>query len=286
MALTKCEECEKEISDKAITCPHCGISIKKYYESVYPDILFHFTTKDGLLSILENNFNLSYAREKIQGITTIRELGVPMVSFCDLKLSELKLHMSKYGYYGIGLTKEWANRMGLNPVMYLSRYCEFADNFNNALYRVYPMLSSLKKNNSIEKISQKELQILDAYRYMKNYEGELIRDGKIIEKNFRFADEREWRYVPSLNDQGIQDPFVAKSNIDTKAKKDAYNNKIKGVRLTFKPDDIKYLIVKNESEIIEIINHIDSVKLMNNSPDDLKRLSSRILTAEQIKNDI
>lgn len=40
MALIKCNECEKEISDKAQSCPHCGnpISgeIKKYNESIKP----------------------------------------------------------------------------------------------------------------------------------------------------------------------------------------------------------------------------------------------------------
>lgn len=29
MALFKCPECEKEISDKATTCPHCGFPLKE-----------------------------------------------------------------------------------------------------------------------------------------------------------------------------------------------------------------------------------------------------------------
>lgn len=29
MTLIKCKECNKEISDKAETCPHCGITLKK-----------------------------------------------------------------------------------------------------------------------------------------------------------------------------------------------------------------------------------------------------------------
>ena len=86
-------------------------------DRLYPEILFHFTTKESLYEILNSTFKVSYAREKIIGPKLKREFGVPMVSFCDLRLSELKAHINKYGNYGIGLTKEWANRNGLNPVM-------------------------------------------------------------------------------------------------------------------------------------------------------------------------
>lgn len=33
MALTRCSECEKEISDRATTCPHCGFPIADNYEA-------------------------------------------------------------------------------------------------------------------------------------------------------------------------------------------------------------------------------------------------------------
>jgi len=85
-------------------------------KSLYPDILFHFTTKAGLFGILENTFSISYAREKIIGNRKSAQFAVPMVSFCDLRLSQLKDHMDKYGNFGIGLTKEWANRNGLNSL--------------------------------------------------------------------------------------------------------------------------------------------------------------------------
>lgn len=34
MALIKCPECNREVSEKAEICPHCGLSIKEYQESV------------------------------------------------------------------------------------------------------------------------------------------------------------------------------------------------------------------------------------------------------------
>lgn len=38
MALIKCPECNKEVSDKAETCPHCGYRLKKKMEM--PDLSY------------------------------------------------------------------------------------------------------------------------------------------------------------------------------------------------------------------------------------------------------
>ena len=35
MALIKCPECGKEVSDKAVTCPNCGLGIREYIEEEY-----------------------------------------------------------------------------------------------------------------------------------------------------------------------------------------------------------------------------------------------------------
>ena len=32
---------------------------------------------------------------------------------------------------------------------------------------------------------------MNTYRYIKNYEGELIRKGKLVDPNYRFADDRQ-----------------------------------------------------------------------------------------------
>ena len=58
--------------------------------ALYPNILFHFTKMNGLYEILSSTFKVSYARERILGGNKIKEFAVPMVSFSDLRLSELK----------------------------------------------------------------------------------------------------------------------------------------------------------------------------------------------------
>ena len=40
MALIKCPECGKQISNAAISCPGCGFPIKKSYEPIYKETFF------------------------------------------------------------------------------------------------------------------------------------------------------------------------------------------------------------------------------------------------------
>lgn len=249
--------------------------------SLYPTTLFHFTSKEALYSILTSTFRVSYAREKIYAPNSTREFAVPMVSFCDIKMADLKYFAEKkYGDFGIGLTKEWANRMSLNPVMYVNQHCDIAERFNDGLRSVYAVLGSTTS------ATKGYHNLMNTYRYMKNYEGDLIREieGKMVTTpNYRFADEREWRYVPPFETEGVE-PFIAISRIDSKPKKDKYNSEISHIRLPFQPEDIKYLIVERDEDILDLIRHLDIAK-QRFDPNTKKRLTSRILTLDQIKND-
>jgi len=253
--------------------------------SLHPNILFHFTGKAGLFGILESTFRVSYARELIIGPIHRRELGVPMVSFCDLKLSELgKFIEDDYGKYAIGLTKEWANRNNLSPVMYISRHATLTDNFIDGIDGFYRYLNSLHNMEQIREATENYQNILNIYRYIKNYDGELHRTNFPSNLNYRFADDREWRYVPNIATAGIR-PFVPITNIRTSAQKQAMNETIRHLTLHFEPEDIQYLIVERDDEIIELIDHLEAVK----NRFDLqtrRRLASRILTIDQIQKDI
>ncbi|WP_405352268.1 abortive infection system antitoxin AbiGi family protein [Nonlabens sp. Asnod3-H03] len=249
--------------------------------SLYPTSLFHFTSKEALYAILKSTFRVSYAREKIYAPNSTREFAVPMVSFCDIKMADLKYFIEKdYGNFGIGLTKDWANRMSLNPVMYVNQHCDVADRFNDGLRSVYATLGH--KSNEMTYRNRGYHNLMNTYRYMKNYEGDLIRENGTT-PNYRFADEREWRYVPAFETENVE-PFVPISRIDTRAKKQSYNNRIRHLNLSFQPDDIKYLIVEKDDDILDLIEHLNVAKEIFDS-DTKKRLTSRIITLEQIIND-
>jgi hypothetical protein len=250
----------------------------------YPDILFHFTnTKEALFGILSDNFKISYAREKICGSREVREFAAPMVSFCDLRLSEVASHMDAYGEYGIGLTKEWAVRNGLNPVAYWSAGARLIDNLFDIMGAYF---EDTKGEPDCDKSLTKQLHyrnLIDIYRFIKNYEGPLKRRDGTCNPNFRYADEREWRYVPLSNEV---EPFI---NIDRfNQKEKAHWNGDIGCRLEFDPDDIRYIIVATESERMAVIEHIrnGTGKGKKYGEEAVTRLASRILTAGQIRDDV
>lgn len=260
----------------------------KMSRSLYPTTLFHFTRKiDALKMMLEMmSFKVSYAREFVQGPTTNRNFAVPMVSFCDIRLSQLADHTDNYGKFGIGLTKIWAEKNGLNPVNYVSKGSKTFDNYNTRLREIYSNYLKLKvkankSNSEIKmevKLKKEYADLVDMMRYIKNYEGTLRRHGMSDKSGYRFADEREWRFVPDMLTDGIVS-VVAPNNIKTKEQKDYYNEMASKINLPFTYEDIKYIIVEAEEDVEDISNFI-SIQTQ-----ELKHIS-KIVCAKQINDDL
>jgi hypothetical protein len=240
-----------------------------------PSTLFHFTSKEGLFGLLSDNFKIKYCLEEISHESKPIEIAIPMVSFCDIKISEISEHISKYGSYGIGLSKEWAVQNGLNPVLYMNSSSSFCK-------RLIETIRSINSNETIDSLQRYDLSNL--IRYMKIYEGHLNRNGT-INPNYRFADEREWRYVPEMKTNQFFKHWMLKKEYNTKEKKDAANKKLKDERLCFDPNNIMYIILKDDDEINELIEHIRTVKGKKFTMHEVDRLTTRILSYERIKSD-
>lgn len=244
-----------------------------------PSTLFHLTNKEGLKGILEDNFKLKYCKENVSHNELPIEIAVPMVSFCDIKISELMEHIEKYGEYGIGLSKNWAIKKDLNPVYYINHYSDFVN-------KLISSMRNISINDNV--LNSDQLNISNIIRFLKVYEGDINRKG-IIMSNYRFADEREWRYVPEMRD--FDDPkFYPYISINNPAFPDdfdyrAENIKLEDERLEFEPNDILYILVKSEDEIDEIIQHIKNTKGKSFTLFDVERLTTRILSCERIYND-
>jgi hypothetical protein len=256
----------------------------------YPDIVFHFTKTYGALKkILSSSFKPSYAHETIKGKFENgkpfeRDFGVPMVSFCDLRVSELQNHIESYGHFGIGLTKEWAIRNRLHPVFYINEQNYLIPNFLNALQsRMSSVLNSVSSN---ERMEYRKLFQLQAF--LKHYQGRLVlKSGKVVD-SYRFADEREWRYVPEFKGIDYDYQFIGKDQMTDPHWKKIGNKRIQDQYwLDYKPSDIKYLIVdeKKAEAVIEFLRTVKGPKF-HYAPKIVSLLTSRILTYEQIKNDI
>ena len=235
--------------------------------------LIHFTnSKDALIGILKEEFKIKYCLEKVKTTGGDFNFAIPMVSFCDIPLSEIKEHIKKYGTYGIGLRKEWGQRHGLNPVLYVEQNSTIGQSYRTAFKEIF-------KSKKVNSLTETEQNLLDVVRYFKNYESELIRNGDTI-PNYRFADEKEWRYVPKKEDATMV--VTGKRYSDNKR---IYNDKIQNLRLGFDPTDISYVIIKEDSEISEFIDVLKKAKGKKYSYEKVERLVTRLITVDQIIHD-
>lgn len=247
--------------------------------SLSSNTLIHFTAdKEALKGILSENFKLKYCREVLNwGHNSRSIIRVPMTSFCDIPLSQIKDHISKYGHYGIGLTREWAVKNKLNPVLYVQPDSSLAQSYKQFIDDIAKDKDHFKDKKDVVK------RLLDPLRYMKNYEATLERNGKTFRK-YRFSDEREWRYVPPYT-QGCRILYTDRDySID--GAPEAAAASISAYRLKFRPNDVKYIIIKNDKEIGEFIEHLRHAKGKNYSQSQIERLTTRLFTSDQIHKDI
>ena len=258
---------------------------------LYPATLFHFTKEfENLKGILINSFRPGYARETISGSRSNgesfeRDFGVPMVSFCDLRVSELLDHIESYGHFGIGLSKKWATVQKLHPVFYINAQNRLIPDYLGALQARF--LKVRESGNITDYFEYREFFNLQSF--LKHYEGKLVRaDGKTIDP-YRFANEREWRYVPDFARADYPLSYVPSHAMKQAAWKSVWRDKIdRKYNLHFEPNDIKYLIVNNDTDAEQLIEFVRDKKAAKFSYDSktMSLLASRILTYEQILSDI
>lgn len=237
--------------------------------------LIHLTNSmESLRGILNGYFKVKYCVEKIHTKSGSINGAYPMVCFSDIPISQINNHVDSYGEYGIGMKKDWAISKGLNPVFYVEKNSDLA----SYVRKVLPKYLSKEPT----KFDEQEKELFEMVRYMKNYQNDLIRGERII-KNYRFYNEREWRFVPSFE---IAQQYVNIKNYNTDEKKEIANSSIKDLKLEFEPNDIKYLIVPTENDILEVIEILRKI-LGNKFPlDEIEKLYTRIITVEQIREDI
>lgn len=237
--------------------------------------IIHYTkTIESLKLILEQGFKVKYCYENVKA----SEKGdihaaFPMVSFCDIPLSQVKEHIESYGDYGIGLKKEWAKSKKLSPVLYFDKDSELI----NYIREEFERLNEKSKKKEID-FSDFE-HIIKILAYSKNYEADLTRK-EIVIKNYRFYNEREWRYVPNEADLNGAKPWVTKQNYNKD--KSRYNDTLNHIRLAFDTNDISYIIVKNESDIKDITQAIRNTFSDKCTMQEMEILLTRIITTDQI----
>ena len=234
--------------------------------------IIHYTKSfKALTSILAEGFRIKYCSEILRlGTNSQSRAAHPMVSFCDIPLSDSTQHFKAYGKYGIGLSKQWAVKNRVNPVIYIDDQSLIA----NSIYE----LINERRNKKSNLTAKQKREILQIKSYAKNYSGPLKRGG-IDVPDYKFYDEREWRLVPdkeTLNNNkfSIGLKYYEKN-------KEKYNNKLSRCRLRFQAEDISYIIVKKTSQIPKMISFLKK----EHSDKELDILFSKICSTEQIIDD-
>jgi hypothetical protein len=235
--------------------------------------LFHFTkNEDILFDIMENGFWPRYCLEDIQWQGGADFVAFPMVCFCDIPLARIADHVSFYGSYGIGLSREWAEKNNLNPLLYISG----GSGLCSAVKRIFGHTLAIKGEGDAP---------IDDSRYLiahsKPTVGQMILEGEPVEKEF--YQESEWRFVPS-HDEVINylrhEQFEDKDLLEEKHAKTREFSSLK-----FLPSDVSYVFVPKDSDIPNIINFMQN-RLDHFPNADLKVLFSRVISLESIKRDI
>lgn len=261
--------------------------------SISSNCLFHFSDKiENIINILSNTFRPRYCLENygtlFTGLVTgmsdkLNEHALPMVSFCDLPLSNVKEHLEFYGDYGIGLKKKWGINNGLNPILYLCPDSKLCKHFLN----IFHITQERCIKRGEKPYPDELLNFFEMVSLIKLYKGKMWRKGKYTEER-NFYNEREWRYVPNRSDlvrvAGSGWALKKEEFLDSEKLKQANKLLFNNFQLSFEPDDIKYIIVSKESEIIEMIKKVEEIKDKYN-PNTVKLVASRIISAEQIRED-
>jgi hypothetical protein len=254
-------------------------------DNISTNSVFHFTRSlDNVESILRNDFYPKFCIEDIVGtITGIPgvEKAIPMVCFCDIPLSQIKKHVKTYGEYAIGLSKEWAIKQKVNPVLYTYQNSDMANKLANAFHALF----EYERNNNLKENKMSD-NFMAAIQYVKPYEGALWRDGQWSKEIIRFYDEREWRYVPIVKDKNGPSMIRKSEESDFSAAIARLNNDLvkSGFwRLSFQPNDIKYIIVRHEDEVLDMLDKVIHIKRDKFSYKDVQLLTTRIISMDNIK---
>ena len=278
--------------------------------------LFHFTNNiDAIKSILNDKFYGSYCKEVLYHKDEKLPLFIPMISFCDTRLETI-YRFPKYGKYGLGLSKNWGIKNKLNPVFYLEKQSLLASSLIKSFYSAF--VSVMTDQQQIDQISQKikrinelghrdnfskqqivtklkkDLIILKSKAgtlehlvyslyYTKHYQADLERENEITE-NYRFYDEREWRYMPEFECAVCQLRITEDEYLEWRGSGEK-KPLLPKINLSFAFTDVEYIIVEKENEIKEMIEHIKQINVDKCDQEQKERLLTKITSYEKIEND-
>lgn len=197
------------------------------------------------------------------------QMAFPMTCFCDINITKLQLHSNEYGDYGIGLKKEWMyENIDIEPVHYVNTKSTEVSNLN----QVFPTAMDISNKKSTQFIDY----LLNTLSYIKPV---------FSKEKYCFHDEKEWRYIPKIEENNIDKILISDKINDEYIKQS--NEKIRNNKkywIKFSPKQINYLIVRTEKQNAQLIESINNMK---SEYDEKQRLDiiSKILILDNLGKD-
>ena len=227
-------------------------------------IVHYLDNFEILLKIIKDGFAPSYCIENIDS----EEYYIPMVSFCNIALKDVDQYM-RYGKYGLGMSLDWAIKNGISPVVYIHEKTPFKD-FSTKLFS-----SGLYKDD-INNFDVIQNAIIPAIQFFKNWKT-TYKGKEIITYH-----EREWRYIPDLDNDKI---LHAEEFNEIKASHFLKKPHLPEYSINFGIEEIRYIVINNESQRSRVINSL--TKKYGDNPVIESILSGKlmIINDELIRND-
>lgn len=276
---------------------------------VSSESLFHFTkSKEAFWGILQNLPRYSFSVEPLPGGAFLSEsdtMGeffntlcgynyqiIPMICFCDIPLTRAHVHADKYGEYVFGFDKSTLVKLtsslgwsSLNPLFYYNE-----KDAKHLITKVF---------NHLNAIDCKDREYISRFFGLFKPITE-----KIGDKVFRYYEEREWRLILNDNSDGAkhwvgpiknrEDALIEaealNAELHSKAFASVINLNIPKPPSQIIKDLITHIIVKNESEIPEVISKITDIsyqlfRFKNIDTDTRGILASKVTSMERIRKD-
>ena len=276
-------------------------------DSLRTSSLFHYTNFNGLKRILAEGLVPNYCSEDLTVGEREFVIGLPMVCFCDIPLTRTDEFTKRYGRHAIALSKEWAARNNINPILYavdediivsLRFYLNYEQTQLQQVVQAGGNPHSLNINlNNPESVNNivPFINHNNAYAanrklcgYLKRYESEW--QGKPLVNYV----ENEWRFVVGESEQtpwfwNRADYMAWRGNVENP--KPIPGENLMSHRLSFEAADVTHIIIEKEDQVARMIDFIDNSKFTrvgggtDVTATDKKVLISRIISLERVAKD-
>lgn len=211
-------------------------------------------------------------------------------------LAKRNTHPNCYGPYAIAFSKKWCENQKLQPIQYVNGASELARDFGVLFEMLWGMddLSDEFANDALNRLT-----LMKPLRGIMNRKFERKDRESVTIKIFKnFHDEQEWRYVPNAEalsqvklERIIANPTILSiPEFQRRTNASLATETYKALWLNFRYDDIRYIIVSNSNDRVDLINFIlELPEEQFDSSEQMKEskmvLISKILVLEEIGKD-